>query len=400
MSTIEELLQANEDLRLEQGFDKDKEDARRSRINARLEEVFPGLAEDETTRSGIYEPDRKHFPSNFLIHRPSWKTVTKYDFNAIPEDSKTQHGESRHEYGTGPELTRNMTRSTPEFPDSPMTHSEISNYFNRHLSRASREDLDFATPDFATDRADRTYGGFEPGITRNPYQVGSAAYWAHIDKHNDDVRRLERGEPDPRWERQHQRRLRRERSQRSARARGRRPIDEAADGAIDLHTTNAGARRHSAFTRTTFSSRSGAPQFGVGRSHHSEDLDMYPHRMSFVNRAIREGVHTIYSYDTPIAWRENYEHQGGPRHRWILDESRYSHTSGRHREAIRSALNRNGYYSAASSHNVSVYMSNDYMDYQPTLDSYVQDWRYNQTHAIGGDQYVSEHIRRMQEEDD
>jgi len=391
MSTIDELLQANEDMRLEQGFDKEKEDARRAQINARIEEVFPGVTEDEQTPSGIYEPSREHFPSNYVIGRP---TIEQKFME--PLDISSDFTNRRTESGTGPALSAGRLHRF-------RVHRGGNERFRIPLTD---DDLDERTPEFGTSRASRTYAGFEGEAVRraNPHAIDSPEYWDKIDTYHQNVRRTAHmneeiavldgfrewlpGMAPARAESSDSNRA--SRGIRQSPRQRRSAIQDAAARGVTGADAFAGARRgRGNVRRGTFSSLSGIPDFSGARSNH------HP---SVTDRASNEGTHAIYSYDTPIAWREG----SGDNHRWILDETRYSNTSGRHREAIRQALFANNYRPVASSDRLSVFHPSTAPAGQPVrvaqedvVDDHVADWA-QQRQSGQTDLPVSEYLRRRQ----
>jgi hypothetical protein len=327
----------------------EQHEAAKAATNARLEEVFPGLAEDEATISNAYEPSTEHYPHNYLIHRPSLDEL-------FARDNEWYGGGEEHwESGTGPELVIEDGRPLIE-------PSEVERYFNRNAHSISDEDLDINTPDFGTGRHERNYGGFSErthdtlSTAALNAQIGSPEYWKIIDRHNAEQRKRERDirqnaeavatrrEAPAGWYENWQD-IRRRRSQRwagiaigaSQRRPSRHPrgsrgtrtnTRSGAEYAMRSepfysHSSNFSGRRYTQELdeSATFATASSNPQI-------TYDIDAEQGDINYV----------VYSYNTPIAWRlHDFS--------WRMPSHRYSRTTSRHQSAIRYALSNANYRS-------------------------------------------------------
>lgn len=302
--------------------------AAKIRTQARLEEVFPGITEDEQTPSGVYEPSREHFPSNYAIRRPTIASI----------NSPSSFTDGRTEYGTGPEL-----------PAPRLHHFKAHRAGNEQFRiPLTDDDLDERTPEFGTSRDFRSYAGFDGGVIReaSSHAIDSPEYWDEIDAHHQEIGR--------------QARVREERLVHEGSREwlpGREPSE------LEQPHFNPPSRRQPTATRRPFAPRGSR---GVRTNMNTgAELAMsgQPFRAGARGSTIRGEVtggdtagrlegsaeelfnhhvntnqidYVVYSYNTPIAWRHSLTGD------WHVPTQRHSVTTAKHQNAIRRALHNSG----------------------------------------------------------
>lgn len=287
-------------------------ETQKAKTNAGLERIFPGVEEDEKTLSGMYEPALHNYPLGESVYRP-----VRPDYNQIAEflspeltwdQQRRMFPKSQHHYEEGTGLS-----------GIPYTYHRQ----NRRLLQRQNRDADSNTPDFGTERTERDYAGFY-NADPPPHPIGSQEYWNDIDETTRTYR---------------------------ANSSAHRALRHATPR-ISINTSGTGSR----------AIRRSARQNLVVRM---RDRDAVADRISqstpFAAGSVRSGQHTlrgalgpprvegwlpdhlipddspdytVYSRDTPIAWRSN--EQGSDV--WHVPTVNYSSSSTNHQNIVRRAL--------------------------------------------------------------
>ncbi len=307
MIDIDRALRENEDSDFLQ-------ETKKAKTNAELERIFPGVSEDEKTRSGMYEPALHNYPSGENVYRSIRPDVADIDEFPSPELTVSQQlkilGESEAHYavGTGPR----------------------SDYMPRGRASLQQQDsdYDFDTPDFGTDRTERDYAGFEQGNIASDFPIGSEEYWNHLDTYSITSRENARLQPSHVPSRHATTRITVNTSRTGTRATNYRAPRQAE--VVRMHDRATVTDRISqAMPFAAGSTRTGRRSFrgALGAPRGEGQL---PRRLS--PRGIPD--YTVYSRDTPIAWRSN--EQGSDV--WHVPNVNYSSSSSNHQNIVRRAL--------------------------------------------------------------
>jgi hypothetical protein len=334
----------------------EEHEAAKAATNARLEEVFPGLAEDEATESGMYEPSLEHFPSNYRVMREVIDHRYSLPFTPDNPQSIRPSHQSRTEFGTGPVMSERQLRNTrfgnnyrrgDDVGDRPASPEAITRIFEMHANsdntmnttlvnaNLSDEDADRGTPNFGTGRNERDYGGFWEGMVfSNPHEVDSPEYWQHVDTHHSNIR-LERRIGQELSEQMQvadsSENIRTRFGSRTFRGDLRRGLGYAIDS---LRPFAAGAHGRTIRGRpldehSGFQHPSNAGTYGRMGPEAREHLDTHDREIGL--------NYVIYSYNTPIAWRTG----DGAAATWYVTTEKHSTTTSKHQYQVRRALNRN-----------------------------------------------------------
>lgn len=338
--------------------------------NRRLEEIFPGLAEDERTASGIYEPDIRHYapkthtPTDTSVYRPSIAEALK-QFSGYLQDLDDEDLVAPNLQGVEPTIqearqlhsSRQTERETSAMrSDQPPAASRFESMLPQSQRTSSRlpyqHELDLHPSDpwanvdsrgsrvgdfFYSQNADEDSYGYGPAMEHVPL---SDSYWTAIDKHNEGIRarykRLRLGEQ--------QNSLREQRTARSRPGTRSRPVRGNIRGAMHPTVSRAiasnrpfssGGRRHPGGTirgRTDIHPFSGLMEGNASELFHQHLQD---NAIDYV----------IYSYNTPIAWRTTHTEGENEFNRWHVPRQRHTITTSRHQSAVHHALRENNFRS-------------------------------------------------------
>ena len=311
-------------------------ETQKAKTNAGLERIFPGVEEDETTLSGMYEPALHNYPLGETVLRPlrpDINTLREYPSEVLTFDQQLNMFPKSKEYyaeGTGP------------FAPSPP--------INRQLRQRQDSDYDSDTPDFGTERDERDYAGFNSRIAMSRQPIGSEEYWNYLDlsSSNEQTRSVAQN------------------------------ALSTGDFRTNINTSGTGSRATRRSTRQNLVVRT--RQSLVVRM---RDRDVVAYRISsstpFAAGSVRSGRHslrgalgahrgegqlpthisppdnpdyTVYSRDTPIAWRSNQ--QGSDV--WHVPNVNYSSSSTNHQNIVRRAL--------SNTHVSSVDKANQELEYE------------------------------------
>lgn len=176
LSTIDALLQQNEDMRRDVGADPEKEDHRRAVINARIEEFLPGVSEYEKNKTGAYEPDPKYYGRggrppvgvsddirDALHSQLAYGVITQDEFDDRSNAFKNIKGTGTWKKNLTPE------QRSYWFPDG--SHGVTEDEGPSKFDTASSELRGARSGGLHTDNP-------------SPHPVGSDEYWEQIDDHH------------------------------------------------------------------------------------------------------------------------------------------------------------------------------------------------------------------------
>ena len=307
-------------------------ETQKAKTNAGLERIFPGVEEDEKTLSGMYEPALHNYPLNESVYRPirpDTNALNEFPSEVLTFDQQRKMFPKSHDYyelGTGP-------------ADASTT------WVGREQQQRQDSDADSDTPDFGTERNERDYAGFyneDPAF----HTVGSQEYWNHIDEFS-RTSRINAEEQAYRHHSWEQDRLANPITAATAAV-----IASRANSRTNINTSGTGSRATRRSTRQNL----------VVRMHDRDAVaDRISQSMPFAAGSTRGGRHslrgalgahrgegqlpthisppdnpdyTVYSRDTPIAWRSN--EQGSDV--WHVPTVNYSSSSTNHQNIVRRAL--------------------------------------------------------------
>jgi len=280
-------------------------EARKTKNEAEIEKIFPGVRLDEKTASGMYEPSARNYQSGKPVmfdRRPDVEEIPEFRSEILTFDQQRNMFPPTADhliYGTGNPLS----------------------IYPTHTSQQIVSDSDLQTPDFGTERDDRDYAGFEAFTKKTPWKIDSEEYWGQLDQYSrTNIRKRAEAE------RERQVRARPSTSDRAPR----RSRDPQAGPVRDTRSAAQlmaqGQPARAGGTRET-----GRHSFrGRAESAGSNTIGRLPNNLEPGRRNL-ETDFTVYSYNTPIAWRTTSGH-------WEVPRIKYSRTTQRHQSAIRSAL--------------------------------------------------------------
>ena len=296
----------------------------KAKNTAEIEKIFPGVEEDEKTLSGMYEPDVRHYALGKEVYRdrrPDVEEIISY----------------QHIAGQRP--AQEQLKMFPKSEPDTVRGTGLPN----HKIQKIDSDSDSDTPDFGTERDERDYAGFEAFPLDSEFMpIGSRQYWNHLDNYSrTNILERNRAREQRQQERETEIEQRRERTRRRQNSGSRNPeagpirdIRRAAQLMAEGQPARAGGTRETG--THSFRARP-EPTYHTGR---------LPRELS-PNLRNLETDFTVYSYNTPIAWRTTSGH-------WEVPNVSYSRTTHRHQSAIRNALS-NTHYSPFSEARERVY---------------------------------------------
>lgn len=301
---------------LKENADSDfAQETKKAKNTAEIERTFPGVTEDEKTRSGMYEPALNNYPSRENVYRPvrpDYDQVSEFRSEELTYDQQRRmfpKSEPHYEFGTG-STNNNVPRD------------------RAHVQR-QETDQDLGTPDFGTGRDERDYGGFEQSNVASNLPIGSEEYWNHLDRFSRTnrtrmatERALSRANP--------RTTINTSGTETRAIRRGRNPE------AGPVRDTRTAAQLMAQGNPARAGGNSGGTHSFRGRAEPAYASGRLPRQLSPSLRNI-ETDFTVYSYGTPIAWRSTEGH-------WEVPRINYSRTTQRHQSALRRALS-NSYHS-------------------------------------------------------
>lgn len=278
-------------------------EAKKAKNTAEIEKIFPGVEEDEKTLSGMYEPALHHYPSDRYVTYPV-------------------RGDSSYSFGTDrmyPPSTQHQAFGTS--PNQSVRYQTIDIPYEN----------DIETPDFGTEREQRDYLDFE--LARpSKYPIDSPEYWHDMDtrSHNPQIRDAANAA----LNRIQNKRMTIDANRAAAAILGTsRRSRNSEEGPIRPWREAAQLMSMGEPTRTP--KRKGRSSF-VGKAEPVSQTGRLPQELS-PNLRNLETDYTVYSYETPIAWRTTQGH-------WEVPRIKYSPTTLRHQNALRRALS-NSYHS-------------------------------------------------------
>jgi len=303
LANIDAVLSANEDMRVEQGIRTVGEERRRAANEAEIRRIFPGIEEDEATSTGVYEPSPEHFPQG------------QY-FTVGPED---------HENDYGFHTERRVGTST-----EPNTRPRATGYTNM----PAREIIDIS-PDWP-----KEIPTVEPFIN-NAFNMRSLKRQGLLDRSNVNTRYID-GRGNTTWESYSSVQTPRPAasSRPTTRNSGSRTVRRGSGPRSDMRT----AAERMVAGQQARAGRSGETMRGVANGFtHTGRLDT-TNLTSHQERGIDTDF-TVYSYNTPIAWRQPQQDVEGSPVGWTVPTQRHSVSTSRHQSAVRHALRRANFVS-------------------------------------------------------
>ena len=284
-------------------------EARKTKNEAEIEKIFPGVRLDEKTASGMYEPSARHYQSGkpvMFYRRHDVKEIPEFPSEILTSDQQRNMFPPTADhliYGTGNPLS----------------------IYPTHTSQQIVSDSDLHTPDFGTERDERDYAGFEAFTKKTPWKIDSEAYWSQLDQYSrTNIRKRHEAEQQTRERRTRALPSTSDRAPRRSRDPQAGPVRDTR-GAAELmaqgQPARAGGREREA-GRHSFRGRA--------QSAGSDTIGRLPNNLEPGRRNLQTDF-TVYSYNTPIAWRTTSGH-------WEVPRIKYSRTTQRHQSAIRSAL--------------------------------------------------------------
>jgi hypothetical protein len=289
LANIDAALNANEDMRVEQGIRTVGEERRRAANEAEIRRIFPGIEEDEANPSGMYEPSTDFFP---------WgdeRYTGDYDHNFGIEP--------RRIVGTNKNLKYMPEREeidlSPDWPEDLLT---VEPFINNNISfhrMAERQNL---SPN---------------GNTRYVDGRGNTLWpWRNIEYSSDSSSRP------------------------TTRSSGSRTVRRGSGPRSDMRT----AAERMVAGQQARAGRGGETMRGVANGFtHTGRLDT-TNLTSHQERGTDTDF-TVYSYNTPIAWRQPQQDVEGSPVGWTVPTQRYSVSTSRHQSTLRGALSRANFVS-------------------------------------------------------
>ena len=302
----------NIDDALKENADSDfLQETKKAKNTAEIERIFPGVEEDEKTLSGMYEPALYNFPGGANVYRPvrpDYDQVSEFRSHELTYDQQRKmfpKSQFHYEHGTG---------SSSPLPPT-----------NREIRQRQHSDEDSDTPDFGTERNERDYAGFEQYSPPSGYPIGSEDYWNHLDRFSRTSRA----------------------NAIASRTNSRTNINTSGTGSRAIRrgrNPEAGPVTNSRIAAQLMAQgnparaggRAGGTHSFRGRAEPTTGGGRLPSQLNPSLRNI-ETDYTVYSYNTPIAWRATTGH-------WEVPNISYSNTTAKHQSVIRRALG-NSYHS-------------------------------------------------------
>ena len=296
LANIDAVLNANEDMRVEHGLRTVAEERRRAANEAEIRRIFPGIEEDEATPSGVYEPSPEHFP---LGYDGRVTGLHLYHFGVEPQVI----------VGTNKNLTHmpkhEVIDLSPDWPEEIPTVEPFIN--NDHAYRAIERQ------------------GLSRKAGNTTYVTGDrSVIWTNWNPNYDSDSSSRPTAPQP---------TTRSSGSRTTRRRGAGPRSDmrtAADRMIAGQQARAG--------------RSGETMRGIANGFiHTGRLDTT--NLTSHQEHGTDADFTVYSYNTPIAWRQPQHDIEDSPVGWTVPTQRHSNSTNRHQSAVRRALSRANFVS-------------------------------------------------------
>lgn len=304
LANIDAVLNANEDMRVEHGVRTVAEERRRAANESEIRRIFPGIEEDEATPSGVYEPSSEHFPLGY--GRITNKHLQSFGI------------EPRVIVGTNENLTHMPNHEVIDLsPDWPENMPTVEPFINTdHAYRAiERQGLSRRTGNTTYVTGDRSviWTNWNPNYDSDSSSTAPSAI--------DYVRPLLAPRP-------------------TTRSSGSRTTRRGAGPRSDMRTA---ADRMIAGQQAR-AGRSGETMRGIANGFiHTGRLDTT--NLTTHQERGMDADFTVYSYNTPIAWRQPQQDIEGSPVGWTVPTQRHSNSTNRHQSAVRRALSRANFVS-------------------------------------------------------
>ena len=285
-------------------------ETQKAKTNAGLERIFPGVEEDEKTHSGMYEPALHNYPLGETVFRPlrpDINTLGEFPSEVLTFDQQLKMFPKYNEYyaeGTGP--------------------ADASTWVGREQQQRQDSDADSDTPDFGTERNERDYAGFNSSTEMSRQPIGSEKYWNHLDTYssNEQTRSVA----------QNALRTGNFRTSINTSGTGSRATRRSTRQSLVVRMRDRDAVADRISQSTPFaagSTRGGRHSLRGALGAHRGEGQLPTHISPPDNPD-----YTVYSRDTPIAWRSNQ--QGSDV--WHVPNVNYSSSSTNHQNIVRRAL--------------------------------------------------------------
>lgn len=292
LANIDAVLNANEDMRVEQGIRTVGEERRRAANEAEIRRIFPGIEEDEANPSGMYEPSTDFFPWGDERYTGTYD----HNFGIEPRRIVGTNKNLRHM----PE--REIIDLSPDWPkEIPTVEPFINNdYYVRSIDRQGLEDRSNVNTRYIDGRGNTTWERSDRVQTPRPA-----------------------ASPRP-----------------TTRDSGSRTVRRGSGPRSDMRT----AAERMVAGQQARAGRGGETMRGVANGFTDTGRLDRTNLTSHQERGI-DADFTVYSYNTPIAWRQPQQDVEGSPVGWTVPTQRHSVSTNRHQAAVRGALRRANFVS-------------------------------------------------------